>query len=128
MKKAIAVLGLLSIVVGLAIWETHYIKKTINVMNTNCQTLYESVTQDDIDFDALQTQIIDTNRYWTKREKVLCLFVSHKDMSNISDYIEYLLASAKNNAKNDCLTYALLLQENMKYLGHLISFNIFNIF
>lgn len=127
MKRIIAVIVITLVIIGLAIWELLYIDSTIDVMNAKCGEIYTEISTQTTVTDKLSQQVDNIEKYWLKREKTLCLVISHKDMSNIGDYIGYLKASVRNDNLADCQTYALLLRENMRYLGHMISFNFENI-
>lgn len=127
MKRIIAVISIALVILGLAIWEILYINDTIKTMNVKCEEIYTEISTQTVVTDKLSEQVDNIEKYWLKREKKLCLVVSHKDMANIGDYIGYLKASVINDNLEDCQTYALLLRENMDYLGHMISFNFENI-
>ena len=127
MKRIIAVIAIALVILGLAIWEILYINDTIKTMNVKCEEIYTEISTRTVVTDKLSEQVDNIEKYWLKREKKLCLVVSHKDMANIGDYIGYLKASVINDNLEDCQTYALLLRENMDYLGHMISFNFENI-
>ena len=127
MKRIIAVIAIALVILGLAIWEILYINDTIKTMNVKCEEIYTEISTRTVVTDKLSEQVDNIEKYWLKREKKLCLVVSHKDMANIGDYIGYLKASVINDNLEDCQTYALLPRENMDYLGHMISFNFENI-
>ena len=83
MKRIIAVIVITLGIIGLAVWELLYIDSTIDVMNVKCNEIYTEISTQTTVTDKLSQQVDNIEKYWLKREKTLCLVVSHKDMSNI---------------------------------------------
>ena len=113
MKLWIPILTLFLAVVGLCIWDTIHTDQIFNTMETKSQSIYDNLQTRDITEKDIQNEILNLNSYWTKKMDMLCISISRKDLQLVSDYLQYLCASIKNESQEDAITYSRLLNYNI---------------
>lgn len=114
-------------VFGLCVWDSIYTNQVFNHMEQKSNYIYTSLQTTEITDEELQKEIISLNDYWTKKMDTLCISISRKDMQPISDYLQYLCASIKNESQEDAITYSRLLNYNIVGLKENTSFSWVNL-
>ena len=114
-------LVLLLSVVGLCIWDSIHTEQVFNKMQTEADAIYTKVLTTEISNEDLANQIQDLDIYWTKKMDTLCISISRKDLQPVSDYLQYLCASIKNESQEDAITYSRLLNYNIIALVNIFS-------
>ena len=92
MSRWIATSCILVLIIGAVIWEQVYVNQTFNHLEKQVNALIVSVEacgDEDADTESNKTQIANIEKYWLKREKVLCYLVKHTETFQISDAIIY---------------------------------------
>lgn len=92
MSRWIATSCILVLIIGAVIWEQVYVNQTFNHLEKQVNALIISVEacgDEDADTESNKTQIASIEKYWLKREKVLCYLVKHTETFQISDAIIY---------------------------------------
>lgn len=92
MSRWIATSCILVLIIGAVIWEQVYVNQTFNHLEKQVNALIVSVEacgDEDADTESNKTQIASIEKYWLKREKVLCYLVKHTETFQISDAIIY---------------------------------------
>lgn len=92
MKRWIATMCIVALIVGAIIWEQIYVHQTFDQLETQVDALLTAVEacgDDSADTDTNKAQIAAIEKYWTKRERVLCYLVKHTETFQISDAIIY---------------------------------------
>lgn len=100
-------------VLGLCIWDVVFTKNVFAVLEEKSDYIYTSLQTTPITNENLSKEILELNDYWTKKMDTLCISISRKDMQPISDYLQYLCSSIKNNSQEDAITYSRLLNYNI---------------
>lgn len=113
MKLWIPMLSLLLAVAGLCIWDSIHTNKVFNHLQSKSNNIYLSLQNEDISNSHIQKEIISLNTYWTEKMDTLCISISRKDLQPVSDYLQYLCSSIKNNNQEDAITYSRLLNYNI---------------
>ena len=114
-------------VVGLCTWDMINTNKVFNTLEQRSDAIYTALQSTDITNENIQDEILDLNDYWTKKMDTLCISISRKDMQPISDYLQYLCASIKNESQEDAITYSRLLNYNIVGLKETIGVNFVNL-
>ena len=97
MIRAMLVLGLLGILIGLAVTEQVIINNIYGTMKTETAAIImmvestpETHNPDDFKFDdGLRVRIDKLHRYWMRREKNLSMLIRHIDLTYVSDALIY---------------------------------------
>lgn len=128
MKNWTPIIILILAVTALCVWDGIYTKKTFTTLNAKCEEIYNLIKNEDADFNTLNLKVENVNAYWTKHTDILCISISRKDLQPISDYLQYLASSIENKSLDDCLTYARLLDYNVKGLSEAYGISFANLF
>ena len=113
MKLWIPMLILFFGVTGLCVWDTVHTNHIFTKLETQSKYIYETLKENDITEPDIQKEILDLNDFWTKKMDTLCISISRKDLQPVSDYLQYLCASIKNESQEDAITYSRLLNYNI---------------
>ena len=128
MKNWAPITILILAVVALCVWDGVYTSKTFKTLNNKCEEVYNLIQTGNEDFNYLSLKVEEINNYWTKHTDILCISISRKDLQPISDYLQYLASSINNKSLEDCLTYARILDYNVKGLSEAYGISFANLF
>lgn len=127
MKLWIPILILTLGVAGLCVWDTVHTNQVFAILETKSNYIFESLQEKDISDEKIQNEILTLNSYWTKKMDTLCISISRKDLQPVSDYLQYLCASIKNNSQDDAITYSRLLSYNIIGLKEATGISLVNL-
>jgi len=113
MKFWIPMLILTLSVLGLCVWDFVYTKNVFNTLENKSEFIYNTLQNIEVTDTKVSHEILSLNDYWTKKMDILSISISRKDMQPISDYLQYLCASIKNESQEDAITYSRLLKYNI---------------
>ena len=113
MKLWIPMLVLFLGVLGLCLWDTIHTNQVFNTLIDKSNNINHALQTNEITDEKIQTEILNLNEYWTKKMDTLCISISRKDLQPISDYLQYLCSSIKNESQEDAITYSRLLNYNI---------------
>lgn len=113
MRIWIPMLILFLSVTSLCVWDTFNTTKVFNNLENKSNSIYETLQITDISNEKLQADILNLNDYWTQKMDTLCISISRKDLQPVSDYLQYLCSSIKNQNQEDAITYSRLLNYNI---------------
>lgn len=100
-------------VLGLCLWDTIYTTKIFNTLESKSEYIYQTLQTTEITNENLANEILALNDYWTKKMDTLSISISRKDLQPVSDYLQYLCSSIKNQSQEDAITYSRLLNYNI---------------
>ena len=127
MKNIIAVTILTIAVNALCVWDIFYTKQVFSYMLKQSSAIHETLLTEQINSEEVSSNIINLDKYWTKRMDVLCISISRKDLQPISDHLQFLKSSITNNDQESAITYSLLLKYNVEGLKEISGFSLVNI-
>ena len=127
MKLWIPMLILALAVSGLCVWDSVHTNKIFNTLEQKSDYIYSALNTSDISNKEIQTEILNLNDYWTKKMDTLCISISRKDLQPVSDYLQYLCASIKNQNNEDAITYSRLLNYNIVGLKEISGITFINL-
>ncbi len=113
MKLWIPMTILTFLVLGLCLWDTIHTTKIFNTLESKSNYIYQTLQTTEITNENLATEILNLNDYWTKKMDTLSISISRKDLQPVSDYLQYLCSSIKNESQEDAITYSRLLNYNI---------------
>ena len=113
MKLWISMLILALAVSGLCVWDSIHTKNIFSTLEEKSDYIYTSLLTSNISNTEIQSQILNLNEFWTEKMDTLCISISRKDLQPVSDYLQYLCASIKNQNNEDAITYSRLLNYNI---------------
>ena len=127
MKLWIPILVLTLAVASLCFWDTIHTKQVFSTLETKSNYIFESLQEKEITDEKIQKEILTLNSYWTKKMDTLCISISRKDLQPVSDYLQYLCASIKNESQEDAITYSRLLNYNIIGLKEATGISLVNL-
>lgn len=127
MKTAISMLLILIAVTSLCIWDGIHTYKVFEHMESESNSIYESLLVGNVSDEDIQKKIFDLDEYWTKKMDTLCISISRKDLQPVSDYLQYLHSSVINSDQDDAITYSRLLNYNVVGLRETTGLNMVNL-
>lgn len=113
MKLWIPILTLFVAVVSLCVWDTIHTNQVFNTLEEKSTSIFNNLQTTEITDKNIQNEILELNDYWTKKMDTLCISISRKDLQPVSDYMQYLCSSIKNESQEDAITYSRLLNYNI---------------
>ncbi len=122
MKRWIATICIVLLIAAAVIWEQVYVNQTFKHMEDQVDALMTAVEacgDDTADTDENKAQIAAIEKYWLKRERVLCYLVKHTETFQISDAIIY----AKNFIEFGNKEEVMSALRKLEYLVEVHSYN-----
>lgn len=121
MTRLAIVLSLVTILIGLALVEQHFIQRTYSRLESDTVALHARIiSQDKIDTDENIAKVEDMYYRWLKSERRLSMLARHADMAQVSDALIYTKNFIRHDIKEEA-TAGLL---RLEYLIKTHSFNI----
>lgn len=127
MKIWISMLLILISVFALCIWDGVHTQQVFDKLEHDSDEIYQTLLSTEISDKNLQEKIVSLNDYWTDEMDTLCISISRKDLQPISDYLQFLYTSIKNNNQEDAITYSRLLNYNLIGLNQTTGLNFLNL-
>lgn len=127
MKLWIPMIVLTLAVSGLCVWDTIHTKYIFDTVQTKSDYIYQTLQTTEITDEDLQKEILNLNDFWTKKMDMLSISISRKDLQPVSDYLQYLCSSIKNESQEDAITYSRLLNYNIVGLEEINGFSWINL-
>ena len=124
MWATIVTIALFAIVIG----EQIFVDNTLNTLINKVLSLDTFVLEaENIQNEEIKNICDDLDVFWTEREKILCLFINHNELSKVGEQIKKIKIYIEQNNKDDC-EYEL---ETLKFYAtsykHVVEINIQNL-
>lgn len=122
MKRWIATIVILLIIIAGVVWEQVYVNQTFNLLTRQLDELFASVevcADDAVDTDENKERIAQMEETWLARERALCYLVKHTETFQISDAIIY----AKNFIEFGNKEETMNALTKLRYLFRVHSYN-----
>ncbi len=102
MKKFIAILFVILILVGLSVWEEITIDTYLNDIQTQTQELMDLTKgTKNIQTEEIILKVKELEETWVHHEEILCLVANHKDMRDLCTEIQRLKGNIEVNQYED---------------------------
>ena len=113
---------------AIVIAEQIFVDNTLNALINKVLSLDASVADtENIQNEEIKNICDDLDVFWTEREKILCLFINHNELSKVGEQIKKIKIYIQQNNKDDC-EYEL---ETLKFYAtsykHVVEINIQNL-
>lgn len=104
MKKIISVLVISTLLLTAVVLEQVFVQNTLDTLLAKIDTFDTEITKaTDIDTQTLIDLSTDLDKYWTEKEKILCLSINHNDLNKVGEQIKKIVVYVKQNNKDDCI-------------------------
>ena len=128
MKKTLWAILITILLFGIVIWEQIYIDNSLNTLIVNVNNVDTKITSsNNIDNDEIIELCNNLDNYWTNKEKVLCLFINHNDLSKVGEQIKKVNMLVLQNKKEECVIELDILKFYANNYSHVMKVNIQNI-
>ncbi len=102
MKKFIAILFVVLVLVGLSVWEEITIDNYLNDIQTQSQELMDlTYGSKNIQTEEIILKVNTLEETWVHHEEILCMFANHKDMRDLCTEIQRLKGNIEVNQYED---------------------------
>ncbi|HAJ77595.1 MAG TPA: hypothetical protein DCO89_00805 [Clostridiales bacterium] len=127
-KKVLWATIITIVLFAIVIAEQVFVDNTLNMLIEKISSLdaYVSSTE-----NIQSAEIIDVcnnlDEFWTEREKILCLFINHNELSKIGEQIKKVKVYIEKNNKDDCEYELDTLNFYAESYKHVVEINIQNL-
>lgn len=128
MKRAITIIILTTILLGIGIFELISVNKIITNLDNNIDKLIPVYENNQNDITIAFETIQEMKNKWERDEYNLSLMFNHKDLSMVNDSLCRLAAYTKNNDYDNAIAEVYLLKEYSEKNTSIMGFNFQNIF
>ena len=102
MKKFIAILFVVLVLIGLSVWEKITIDNYLNDIQTQSQELMDlTYGSKNIQTEEIILKVNTLEETWVHHEEILCMFANHKDMRDLCTEIQRLKGNIEVNQYED---------------------------
>ena len=128
MNKIFWVITITILLFGIVIWEQIFIDNTLDLL---AQKIDKITTEISVVENIKTENIINLSNkldeFWTNKEKILCLFINHNDLSKVGEQIKKVKVYIEQNSKGDCETELDVLKFYAESYRHVMEINIQNL-
>lgn len=128
MKKVLWATITTVVLFAVVISEQIFVDNTLNTLIEKISNLdtYVAATEN-IENTEIKNVCDDLDVYWTEREKILCLFINHNELSKVGEQIKKIKTYIKQNNKDDCVYELETLKFYAESYKHVVEINIQNL-
>lgn len=128
MKRAIAVIVIVLLMLGIGVWELSQVQAFIHTVTAEVEQIDQNFPSTESNITFLTPNLLTLQQHWEKNENWLCMLHNHKDLSVLTNTINELSVAVEENNYFDAKTNLNLLTTQTKKLPHTMTFSIQNIF
>ncbi len=104
MKKIISVIIISTLLLGAVVVEQIFVQNTLNNLIEKIETLNAQIeNSQNIDGDDFVFAISEMDKFWTEKERILCLSINHNDLNKVGEQIKRVQVYLEQNIKEECL-------------------------
>ena len=104
MKKVISVIVVSLLLVAMVVVEQVFVQSTLDTLIEQSESLNSSIeTNENINTTQLNNRIDELDKFWTEKEKILCLSINHNDLNKVGEQIKRVKNYISQNKKDECL-------------------------
>lgn len=129
-KRAVSVIFIVLLLVGFGVWELMSVNSFISSVSEQTSDIYTSFGQlsPESSLDPLIKPANALQKYWEKKENLLCMIHNHKDLSLVSNTLSRLCTSLSLGDYNETKQELQLLKIEVEKLPHIMTFSVQNVF
>lgn len=129
MKKAIHIIVIILFLILICTFEQVLTQSFLKETNIKIENLiYISNKGFNENIQEINDLTLNLDDYWTKKENILCTFVSHKEIKEIGVEIDKMKSAIKNNEEKIYKESLNLIHFYLTAYQHIIGINIQSIF
>lgn len=130
MKKLIAILVLVSILIAIATLEQVYINNFINTLNAKSQQVSALIEVDteNLNREEVKSSFEDLNKFWNDAKNKLCYFTNYEKIKSTDESFVKLETAIKNNDSSLAIENISIIKAYGDFFTYFMGFNINNLF
>lgn len=128
MKKIISVIVISILLLAIVIAEQIFVDNTLDTLISQIEILDSKITISDT-ISTLDITLTANNldKFWTDREKILCLSINHNDLNRVGEQIKKINVYVSQNNKDDCIYEIKVLAFYAESYKHVMELNFQNL-
>lgn len=130
MKKLIAILSILVVLISLCTLEEVFIHNFTKDFNTKTLAVSQTIkeNEENLNTDSVKNKFDDLNEYWQGAKKKLCYLTNYEKIKNMDESFVRLDAAINDNDKALAIENISVIQSYTEALHYIMGFNINNLF
>ena len=129
MKRIVCVIVISILLFAVVIFQQVFADTTIDDLLGRINVLDTKISaQSEIDTDELKSLSQTLDEFWTEKEKILCLIISHNDLTRVGEQIKRVKVYIENNDKPNCVVELEALKFYAESYRHVMEINFQNLF
>lgn len=110
------------------IWEQIFVDNTLDVLAQKIENIETEISVvENINTEKIIGLSVDLDDFWTKKERILCLFINHNDLSKVGEQIKRMRNYIEQDDKEECETELDVLKFYAESYKHVMEINIQNL-
>ena len=128
MKKIFWVILITVLMFTVLIWEQIFVDNTLDVLAQKIENIETEISVvENINTEKIIGLSEDLDEFWTKKERILCLFINHNDLSKVGEQIKRMRNYIEQDDKEECETELDVLKFYAESYKHVMEINIQNL-
>lgn len=128
MNKSFWVITITILLFTIVILEQIYVDNTLNLLLQKIDNMNTEISiTENIKTENIINLSTDLDEFWTKKERILCLFINHNDLSKVGEQIKKVKTFIEQNSKDDCECELDVLKFYAESYRHVMEINIQNL-
>ncbi len=130
MRRLIAVLFLLAILIAVATLEQVYVNHFLYNLDTKSQQVSAAIELDDknLEREDVKNSFNDLNKFWEDAKTKLCYFTNYEKVKSVDESFVKLSTAIENNDSSLAIENIAVIKEYSKFFTYFMGFNINNLF
>jgi len=130
MKRLIAILFIVFLLIGVSVTEELLLHHTIDNVNSSSSEILSLIdeSEDTINTEEISSSLENLKTFWNDEEKNLCFFTSYEKIKNMDESIAKLYYAIKNNDRSLAIENVACIQNYSNFLHYIMGFNLNNLF
>lgn len=124
-KKSIYIIIFAVILIGVATFEILYTQNVIDTVKASTSKMEELF--DKGDYESINIEAVELEKYWMDHEHVLSLIYNHNDIKNVVLEINQIKSYCEKLNEEEIIAHINLLKINIELVTHTIQFNLENV-
>lgn len=130
MKKAIIIITLLILLIGICICEEVVLKDLSSKIESISTSLYNniSINENINDNDEIKNEYNQLNNLWLSKKNVICIFANYEKIKTVDECVHKLEAAIETNDKSLAIENVSTIKAYTHFINYFMGFNINNLF
>lgn len=130
MKRLIAVLFLVAVLITIATLEQVYVNNFLYQLDIKSQQVSQAIEVDDknLEREDVKNSFEDLNKFWHNAKNKLCYFTNYEKIKSVDESFVKLSTAIENNDSSLAIENIAVIKEYRNLFTYFMGFNINNLF